>query len=76
MINAKGHANMEEKKTLKHLDDFALKMSSTKIGLTDYDKDKTYNSEEKPFGLKELGLMLAVMAGIIAIATVVMLIVL
>ena len=63
-------------KIFKSLDDGLLKYSSTKLGLTDYDKKKTYDQEEKKLGLKEFGIMLFTMAGIIGIATILVLFVL
>lgn len=51
----------------KFLDDFMLKLSSTKLGQTDYDKDKDYNSEEPPVSLKQFGYMLLAMLVIVAV---------
>ena len=51
----------------KFLDDFMLKMSSTKLGQTDYDKDKDYNAEEPPVSLKQIGYILLAMVVIVAI---------
>ena len=65
--------NTETKKTKKsfarHFDDALLTYSSTKLGLTDYDKNKDYDREEKKLGLKEIGLIIAIMFGFIAFAT-------
>lgn len=47
-----------------------LTYSSTKLGLTDYDKNKDYNQEEKKAGLKEFGLIIAITLGFIAVAAV------
>ena len=59
----------DQKSLNKHLDDVMLKYSSSKLGLTDYSPDKTYDKEEKKFGIKELGITVGIMAAIIAIAT-------
>ena len=53
-----------------------LKYSSTKLGLTDYDQNKSYDKEEKKIGLRELGAMIVVELGIVAIATILVLFVL
>ena len=47
-----------------------LTYSSTKLGLTDYDKNKDYDREEKKLGLKEIGLIIAIMFGFIGFATI------
>ena len=61
----------ENKKSLARLFDNALlTYSSTKLGLTDYDKNKDYNQEEKKAGLKEFGLIIAITLGFIAVAAV------
>ena len=64
----------EEKKEkaslVRDLDNGLLKYSSTKLGLTDYDKDKDYSAEERKFTLKDFGIMLGIMAGIIAVAAI------
>ena len=67
----------KEKKSLgKHFDDMMLTYSSTKLGLTDYDPNETYNSEEKKLGIKELGIAAALMIGVIAVAAILVLFVL
>ncbi len=61
---------------LRCLDNGLLKYSSTKLGLTDYDQNKSYDKEEKKIGLRELGAMIVVELGIVAIATILVLFVL
>ena len=62
-------------KLLKHLDDFALKQSTTKIDLTDYDKDKSYEGEESKVNLKTFGVLLGVVGAIVLIGVAVMLLI-
>ena len=58
------------KRFAKHFDGALLTYSSTKLGLTDYDKNKDYNQEERKFRLKDFGLMIVIMLGFIAIAAI------
>ncbi len=71
-MNAEETKNNEqkspEKSLLRHLDDRMLVNSSTKLGLTDYDPEEKYDHEEKKFGIKEIGIVIAAVAGFIAIA--------
>ena len=53
-----------------------LTYSSTKLGLTDYDPDETYGKEEKKLGIKEFGIAVLMMIGMIAVASVLVLFVL
>lgn len=70
----KEKATEEEKKEKvslgRALDNGLLKYSTTKLGLTDYDKDKDYSAEERKFTLKDFGIMLGIMVGIIAVAAI------
>ena len=66
----------EKSSLVRDLDNGLLKYSSTKLGLTDYDKDKDYSVEERKFTLKDFGIMLGIMAGIIAVAAFLVLVVL
>lgn len=59
-----------KKSFARHFDDALLTYSSTKLGLTDYDKNKDYDREEKKLGMKGIGLIIAIMFGFIAFATI------
>ena len=69
-------SNKEHKSIWRHFDDMLLTYSSTKLGLTDYDPNETYDKEEKKLGLKELGIAALVMVGVIAVASVLVIFVL
>ena len=57
----------------KHINDFLLKLSGTKLGQTDFDPNKDYSGEEPPVNLRTFGLLLLFMLVIIAVAAGVML---
>ena len=66
----------EKKSFWKHFDNMLLTYSSTKLGLTDHDPDETYDKEEKKLGIKEFGIAVLMMIGMIAVASVLVLFVL
>jgi len=69
-VNEASEVKKNGKSLARHFDDALLTYSSTKLGLTDYDKDKNYDQEEKKLGLKELGLLVVIMLGFIAFAAI------
>ena len=70
-LKEKATEEKKEKVSLgRALDNGLLKYSTTKLGLTDYDKDKDYSAEERKVTLKDFGIMLGIMAGIIAVAAI------
>ena len=63
----------KDKSWKEHINDYILKLSSTQLGQTDFDPNKEYSSEEPPVNLKMFGLILLIMAVIIAVAAGIML---
>ena len=57
----------------EHINEYLLKLSSTKLGQTDFDPNKDYYGEEPPMTLKKFGLLILGMLGIVLIAIGVML---
>ena len=57
------------KKIARAFDNGLLKYSSTRLGQTDYDKDKVYDQEERKATWKDVGIILGVVVISIAIAS-------
>ena len=67
----------KEKKSIWHiLDDGLLMYSSSKLGLTDYDKNETYDREERKATWKDVALIIGITGIAIAVAAVLVLFVL
>ena len=64
------------KKVAKAFDNGLLKYSSTKLGQTDYDSSKVYDQEERKITVKDIWIILAVVLGFTAFATLLVLFVL
>ena len=61
-VKEKTTEEKKEKVSLgRALDNGLLKYSTTKLGLTDYDKDKDYSAEERKVTLKDFGIMLGLL---------------
>ena len=63
----------EEESMAKHADNFMLKMSSSKLGQTNYDPNKELTGDAPPISLKQFGMILLALVIIILVAAGVML---